>query len=80
MPNCHWCGKSFDVGKASSGGVKKTSWYCSRRCELAGEKNEKIEREKRKEFWRTHRTLRILRNIFIGIFIFIAFICSYAEG
>lgn len=77
MPNCHWCGKSFDASKARG---TYSSMYCSRRCELAAEKNEKIEREKRKEFWRTHRTLRILRNIFIGIFIFIAFICSYAEG
>ena len=78
MPNCHWCGKSFDADKAR--GVNKRNTYCSRRCELAAEKNEKIEWEKRKEFWRTHRTLRILRNIFIGIFIFIAFICSYAKG
>lgn len=46
---CNWCGKQFDSDRALRGGVYNAGRYCSKRCEIAGERQRQSEREERKK-------------------------------
>ena len=55
---CKWCGKQFDSNQASRGGVTLYSSYCSKRCEIAAER----ERQRKEEEWRRKRDERRQRK------------------
>lgn len=46
---CKWCGKQFNSDKALRGGVYEAGRYCSKRCEIAGERQRQSEREERRK-------------------------------
>lgn len=74
--NCRWCGKAYEDNGAFMGGVHNYMSYCSKRCEIAAQNNEKKEAAARKAYWQAHPKLKLLRNIAICLFFIFAFFAS----
>lgn len=82
---CKWCGKQYDSIQAARGGVHNTYWYCSKRCENAGERARQNEREKTKakaeQFEKDHPLLSSVNKILgIGIFLVIGILSVVKQG